>query len=570
MSIEKYQKWRDHKGRPFTPVAIDGLELVSDRTLNKGTAFTKEEREEMHLTGLIPPNYQTLEDQKIRVYEGYNAAKTDIDRYIYLRSLQDRNETLYYSLLEEHIEEMLPIIYIPTVVTACKQFSHHYQRARGLYITNENVDHILDMTHHFPSRNVQIIVVTDSQGILGMHDTGVGGMAIPIAKLSLYTLGSGIHPSFCLPIAIDIGTDNEELLADPLYLGVGHKRIKGEEYDKFLEKFVNSIRLAFPKAILQWEDFANHRAFKMFEKYRDVIPSFNDDIQGTGAVVLAGILNALKIKEESFEKQHFTICGAGSGGVGLARQLLIELMNKGLSRDEALAKICLFDSKGCILSNREELDEYKKPYASDPSLVKKVSSADGMPTLLDVIEGSKTTVLIGMSGQKGVFAQEHVTAMLKNTDRPVIFPLTNPAVESEALPEDLYKWSEGKAIVASGSMSPEFEYNNEKRHIGVASNSFIFPGVGLASLIANSRVISDETFTTAAYALADCVGKSDLDEGIIYPRVRDLQKVGLRTSTEILKFLIKSNPDLRIREENLHDILQSKVWKPVYHPYRRV
>jgi malate dehydrogenase (oxaloacetate-decarboxylating)/malate dehydrogenase (oxaloacetate-decarboxylating)(NADP+) len=266
MSIEKYQKWRDHKGRLFTPVSVDGLDLISDRNLNKGTAFTMEEREEFHLRGLIPPNVQTLEDQKVRVYEGFCAASSDINKYIYLLSLQDRNETLFYSLIEEHIEEMLPIIYIPTVVTACSQFSHHYQRSRGLYITKDNVEKLPDMTHHFASSNIEIIVVTDSQGISGMHDIGVGGMAIPIGKLSLYTLGSGLHPSYCLPIAIDIGTDNEELLADPLYLGVGHKRIRGEEYDKFLDKFVDIIQQSFPRAILQWEDFAKHRAFQILEK----------------------------------------------------------------------------------------------------------------------------------------------------------------------------------------------------------------------------------------------------------------------------------------------------------------
>lgn len=319
MSIERYQKWRDHKGRLFTPVSVDGLNLISDRNLNKGTAFSKEEREVFHLDGLIPPNLQTLEDQKVRVYEGFCTAPSDIDKYIYLRSLQDRNETLFYSLIEDHIEEMLPIIYIPTVVTACKQFSHHYQRARGLYITKDNVNYIPDMTHHFPSQNIQIIVVTDSQGILGMHDIGVGGMAIPIGKLALYTLGSGIHPSFCLPIAIDIGTDNEELLADPLYLGVGHKRIKGQEYDQFLDTFITKVHQAFPKAILQWEDFAKHRAFQILEKYRDALPSFNDDVQGTGAVVLAGILNAVKLKNEDLKDQKFVIYGAGSGGVGLAR-----------------------------------------------------------------------------------------------------------------------------------------------------------------------------------------------------------------------------------------------------------
>lgn len=570
MSIEKYQKWRDHKGRLFTPVSVDGLDLVYDRILNKGTAFSKEEREEFHLDGLIPPNIQTLEDQKVRVYEGYCTASSNIDKYIYLRSLQDRNETLFYSLVEEHFEEMLPIIYIPTVVEACKQFSHHYQRSRGLYITNDNVTRIPEMTHHFPSHNVEIIVVTDSQGISGMHDIGVGGMAIPIGKLSLYTLGSGVHPSRCLPIAIDIGTDNEELLADPLYLGVGHKRIKGTEYDAFLDKFVEQVRNVFPKAILQWEDFATHRAFQIFEKYREIIPSYNDDIQGTGAVVLAGVLNAIKIKNEDLKDQKFVIAGAGSGGVGFARQLTLELESRGLSNAEARQRICLFDSKGCVLQGRPNLEEFKKPYAADPSGLSKLDSTIDKPQLLDVIKASGATVLIGMSGQSNIFFEEHIQAMLTNTDRPVIFPLTNPASESEATAEDLYKWSGGKAIVAVGSTRPKMEYEGKEIRVGVACNAFVFPGVGLSALISKSGFISDDIFTIAAHTLASCVSEKDLADGSIYPRLKDIQKVGLRVATEILRSLIQSNPNIGIKEEDLYDLVRSKVWKPEYFPYRRV
>ncbi|MCG8334070.1 MAG: NAD-dependent malic enzyme [Proteobacteria bacterium] len=570
MSIEKYQKWRDHKGRLFTPVSVDGLDLISDRNLNKGTAFTMEEREEFHLRGLIPPNVQTLEDQKVRVYEGFCAAPSDIDKYIYLRSLQDRNETLFYSLIEEHIEEMLPIIYIPTVVTACSQFSHHYQRARGLYITKDNVEKLPDMTNHFASSNIEMIVVTDSQGISGMHDIGVGGMAIPIGKLSLYTLGSGLHPSYCLPIAIDIGTDNEELLADPLYLGVGHKRIKGEKYDKFLDKFVEIVRQSFPKAILQWEDFAKHRAFQILEKYRDKLPSFNDDIQGTGAVVMAGVLNAVKTKNEDLKDQKFVIFGAGSGGIGFARQLVLELEAMGISKDEARQKICLFDSKGCILQNRPDLEDYKKPFAMNPSQLANVDASTGKPSLLDVIKSLKATFLIGISGQKDVFTEEHVKAMMENTERPVIFPLTNPASECEASPEDLCNWTDGKAIVALGSAWGEIEHGGKCLRVGVASNAFVFPGVGMASMISRQQVLTDDMFTNAAHALASCVSEKDLSDGAVYPRLKDIQKVGLRVATEILRGLIKSNPDLGIKEENLYDLVQSKVWKPMYHPYRRV
>ncbi|MBU2511601.1 NAD-dependent malic enzyme [bacterium] len=570
MSIERYQKWRDQKGRPFTPVSIDGLALISDRYLNKGTAFSREERKALHLDGLIPPNLQTLEDQKVRVYEGFCEAKTDIEKYIYLRSLQDRNETLYYSLLEEHIEEMLPIIYIPTVVTACVQFSHHYQRARGLYITKENVDNMHDMTHHFPSQDIKLIIATDSQGIIGMQDIGVGGMAIPISKLSLYTLGCGVHPSYCLPIALDVGTDNEELLADPLYLGVGHKRIKGAEYEEFIDKFVENIRRAFPKAILHWEDFAKHRAFQILEKYRDCFPTFNDDIQGTGAVVLAGVLNAVKLKEEKLSDQRFIIFGAGSGGIGFARQVVHELVSEGLSEIEAYDRICLIDSKGCVLKNRPGLEDYKSPFGKNPSIMADWNLNADQHNLLDIIEKSKATFLIGMSGQHNVFREEHIKAMLKNTDQPVVFPLTNPAEECEAIPEDLYKWSNGKAIVALGSAWSRVEHGGKELRIGVASNAFVFPGVAMAVLLSNSDRIPDSFFSIAAHSLASCVSKKDIDEGAIYPRIRDIQNVGMRIAIDILRDINKSGSGKVVEEHDLYDLVKSYVWKPAYHPYKKV
>ncbi|MBU3915381.1 NAD-dependent malic enzyme [bacterium] len=570
MSIERYQKWRDHKGRPFTPVSLDGLALISDRNLNKGTAFTKEEREEFHLKGLIPPQVSTLENQKARVYEGYCSAPTDIDKYIYLRSLQDRNETLYYSLIEEHIEEMIPIIYIPTVAEACLQFSHHYQRARGLYITKDNVDDMQEMTHHFPSQSVQIIVVTDSQGILGIHDIGVGGMAVPIGKLALYTLGSGIHPSFCLPIALDIGTDNEELLRDPLYLGVEHKRIKGEEYEEFIRKFVTNVKLAFPRAVLQWEDFSKEHSFALLEKYRETIPSYNDDIQGTGALVMAGVINSMKIKKENPVDQVYAVFGAGSGGVGFARQLHVELMSGGLSSDDAYDKIFLIDSKGVALRNREGLEYWKKPFAKDPGLISGWKLKGDNPVLIDVIENAKVTVLVGISGKARAFTKEHVDSMMKFTDRPVIFPLTNPAEKSEATPKDLYQWSGGKAIVATGSFYPDLEYNGKKVQIGQASNAFIFPGVGLAVCISKIKIITDEIFSTAAHALAGCVSAKDLEDGIVYPQIKDIRKIGLRVATDVLKTILQRNPDIGFKLDELHEVVHSRVWKPLYQPYRRV
>ncbi|MCP4757438.1 MAG: NAD-dependent malic enzyme [Proteobacteria bacterium] len=570
MSIEKYQKWRDQKGKPFIPVSLDGLELIADRNLNKGTAFTKEERKIFHLEGLIPPSIATFEEQKARVYEGYSSAPTDIDKYIYLRSLQDRNETLFYGLLEEYVEEMIPIVYIPTVGIACEQFSHHYQRSRGLYITKENIGGMEEMVHHFPSQEIRIIVVTDSQGILGIGDIGVGGMAIPIGKLALYSVGAGIHPSYCLPIALDIGTDNEELLADPLYLGVGHKRIRGAEYDEFLDEFVHKIKQFFPRAILQWEDFSKNHSFKILKKYRETLPSYNDDIQSTGAVVMAGIINAMKIKQEKLTDQVFTIFGAGSGGIGFARQLHSELVNEGLDAGAASDKIILMDSKGVVFSDRDGLEEFKRPFAKDPSVVATWESKSDAPTLLDVLENTGSTVLVGISGQNGAFTEQHVQAMLKSTDRPVILPLTNPSDESEATPEDLFQWTGGRAIMAVGSQYPDVEYEGTTYRIGQGSNSFIFPGLGMAAFISRIKVITEDMFMTAAHALAGCVPKSDLDKGTIYPRVKDLQNVAVRIAVEVLKVIVKRNPDIGLKNENIHEVVRSNIWKPMYHPYKRV
>ncbi len=363
MTVGKYLRWKDAEGKEFRPVSLSGTDLLNDRNLNKSTAFSYEERELFNLNGLLPPRVQTFEDQIKRVYQGFKNASTDIEKYLFLRSLQDRNETLFYALINRYVEEMTPIIYTPTVGKACQEFSHRYQKARGLYVTEENVDNMGEMARHFPNQDIKIIVVTDSQGILGLGDQGVGGMGIPIGKLSLYTLGAGIHPTQCLPVALDIGTDNADLLSDPMYLGVPKKRIRGEEYRAFIAKFVEQTKRHFPKAVLQWEDFSKSNAFDNLTEYEDVIPSFNDDIQGTGSVVLAGIINATKIKHENLADQVYAVYGAGAGGVGVADQIFAGLLKEGLSHEEARARIFTLDSRGVVFDNREGLDEYKKRYA---------------------------------------------------------------------------------------------------------------------------------------------------------------------------------------------------------------
>jgi len=572
MGIEQYLRWKDARGKEFRPVSLDGLDLLNDRILNKGTAFSKKERGEFYLRGLIPPRVQTFEEQLKRVYMGYQNTDTDIQKYIFLRSLQDRNETLFYALLSENVEEMTPIIYTPTVGKACQEFSHRYQKARGLYITRENVNRMNQMVNHFPSKDIKIIVVTDSQGILGIGDQGVGGMGIAIGKLSLYTLGAGIHPACCLPVTLDVGTDNEELLNDPIYLGVPYKRIKGEEYYKFIKKFIRKVKYHFPNALLQWEDFSKSHAFNNLNDYTEILPSFNDDIQGTGAMVFAGIINAARIKNEKISDQVYAVYGAGAGGVGIANQIYAGLIKEGLDRDEALNRIYVLDSMGLVFENRDNLENYKKPFAKPPELAAKWAvEKPGKASLTEVINNIPVTVLLGASGVGGSFCREHVGGMMKYTERPVIFPLSNPTDKCEALPEDLIKWSKGQAIIATGSPFGDIVYGDKTFRIGQGNNVFIFPGVGLAAILAKTRVMTMDMFTTASFALADCVSDSELASGRIYPGIKELRKVSLNVATEVIKKELRDQPDHHyLHEKNLEQYLEECMWKPVYLPYRRV
>ncbi len=571
MSIEQYLKWTDSDGNEFRPVSLTGVDLLNDRILNKGTAFSPEERTAFHLKGLIPPNVQTFEDQLKRVYQGYLNAETDIQKYMFLRSLQDRNETLFYALVKDHIEEMLPIIYTPTVGLACQEFSHRYQKPRGLYITPENIDSMDDMVRYFPSKDIKIIVVTDSQGILGIGDQGVGGMGIPIGKLSLYTLGAGIHPACCLPIALDIGTDNKELLDDPMYLGTKCRRIGGEKYSNFIAEFVKQVKRHFPKALLQWEDFSKSNAFNNLEKYVDELPSFNDDIQGTGSVVLGGLITAVKIKGQTLADQNYVVYGAGAGGVGVADQIFAGLIDNGLSEEEARARVFILDSRGLVLENRDNLDAYKMRYAKPASMIdgwklKKEGQAD----LTELINNIKVDVLIGTCGVADSFTEEHVVKMMEYNERPIIFPLSNPTSKCEALPADLLLWSNGKAIIATGSPFGDVEYNGRNFRIGQGNNVFIFPGVGLAAILGKVEKVTTRMFTQASYALAECVTEQDIKEGSVFPQIGNLRDISTRVAITVLKGLLAEDPEHHLHGFDLEEYVRACMWQPQYLPYRRV
>ncbi|PCS22471.1 NAD-dependent malic enzyme [Candidatus Enterovibrio escicola] len=571
MTIGKYLCWKDEHGDVFRPVSLTGTELLNDRTLNKSTAFTYEERKAFQLNGLLPPRVQTFRDQLDRVYDGFRNASTDIEKYLFLRSLQDRNETLFYALLSRHVEEMTPIIYTPTVGKACQEFSHRYQKARGLYVTEDNVNQMGGMARQFGGKEIKIIVVTDSQGILGIGDQGVGGMGIPIGKLSLYTLGAGIHPAHCLPIVLDVGTDNQNLLNDPMYLGTPRLRMRGEEYKRFIKRFVKQVTCHFPNAILQWEDFSKSNAFDNLSDYENILPSFNDDIQGTGSVVLAGILGACKIKQEKLSDQTYVVYGAGAGGIGVAHQIYAGLLKEGSTHQAAKDKIFVLDSHGLVFEDREGLDEYKKFYAKPRSIAEgwKTGTANKV-TLIELINHHPITVLLGTSGVGGAFKAEHVQKMMEYSACPTIFPLSNPTANCEADPDDLYHWSDGQAIIATGSPFTNVRYQGREFRIGQGNNVFIFPGVGLASIVSNCPKVTLGMFTTASYALAGCVSEKDLEKRCVYPRIQDLRTVSTVVAKVILEDIRANDPTSCLHGRSIEEELARHMWEPVYIPYRRV
>lgn len=568
--MSHYRVSRDKDGARFMEVDQTGSDLLHNPLLNKGTAFTEAERRELGLLGLLPPHVSTMAEQLERVYENYQAKPNDLERYVYLRALQDRNETLFYALLKEHAAEMIPIIYTPTVGEAVRKGSHIYRYSRGLYISPGLVSRMGRMIKNLPSQEIEVIVVTDNQGILGIGDQGIGGMGIPIGKLSLYTLAAGVPPSACLPICLDVGTDNEALLDDPLYLGEKHRRLTGDEYDGFMNSFVNAVKRHCPKALLQWEDFSKQNAFSNLDNHRGGILSFNDDIQGTGAVALAGILGAMRIKEERLADQRFLIYGAGAGGIGVARRIRSALADGGLPEKEALERIFVVDSHGLLTSGRKNVEYYKKDFARPVESIGEWSAQNrDRITLEEVIRNAGITVLLGLSGQGGAFMRPAVEAMAANTHMPVIFPLSNPTSRAEAAPADIYGWTGGRAIVATGSPFPDVEYRGGRYRVGQGNNVFIFPGVGLGALAARARMITDEMFNAAARRLAEMIPADAALTRCVYPPVTRLSKVTEQVALAV--FNTAARQGVADPPEGMAPLeaIRERIWRPEYLPYRK-
>ncbi len=562
---------KDENGEDVYVIDISGVEILHNSILNKGSAFSYEERELFEIEGFLPPAISTLERQVARRYEGFSSKPSDIEKYISLRALQDRNETLFYALLLTHLEEMIPIVYTPTVGQACQEYSHIFRFTRGIFLSPHNIDRIDAIFKSLPYRKVEMIVATDSEGILGIGDQGVGGMGIPIGKLSLYVAGAGINPARCLPVTLDVGTNNETLLNDPLYLGIRQKRIHGDEYFSIVQKFVEGVKKHFPDAILQWEDFSKQNAFTLNNMYRDQIPSFNDDIQGTGAVTLAGIYGSLKITGGTLSDQVFLIYGAGAGGIGVAQQILVALRNEGLSEKEAKDRIYVLDSRGVVYEGRKGVDEYKREFARSADFARewKRESHDTV-SLLDTISNARPSVLIGLSGIGGSFDEIVVRRMAQYCDRPIIFPLSNPTSITEARPEDVYRWTDGKAIVATGSPFPDVHFKGKTHIVGQCNNVFIFPGVGLGALLVKAKVITDEMFTVAANRLSELVLPERIKRNCVYPlpsRLREVcREIAIAVAQKAIEQKVARKP---VKPEQLGEMLDSRMWVPRYARFTR-
>ncbi|MFA5168215.1 MAG: NAD-dependent malic enzyme [Candidatus Omnitrophota bacterium] len=533
-----------------------GVELLRDPMLNKGTAFTLEEREAFGLLGLLPVRVDSLEDQAQRAMDNVRRKSSDLEKYIYLTGLQERNKTLFYRILIDHLAEVMPIVYTPTVGKACQEYGHIFRSSHeGLFIAAQYRGRMKKVLENWPRRDVRIIVVTDGERILGLGDLGADGMGIPVGKLMLYTACAGIHPKYCLPVTLDVGTNNEARLKDPLYIGTQHRRLRGEDYEDFIEEFVTAAREVFPHVLIQFEDFANENAFHLLRKYRDRICAFNDDIQGTASVALAGLYSAVRIQGGSLKDQKILFVGAGEAGLGTGNLVIVAMMKEGLTEKEARSRCVFVDSKGLVVSSRTDLDERKRVFAAE---------GPGAPDCLSAVELVRPTAIFGASGRPGTFTKEVLEAMAKINERPVIFAMSNPTSHSECTAEQAYFFTGGRAIFASGSPFSPVDYQGKLFSPGQSNNAYIFPGVGLGVTACRVKHVTDEMFFVAAKTLAEKVTKEDLGNGSLYPPLKDIRKVSLAIAEAVASVAYREGLAVQSMPKDLRAYLESQMYEPVY------
>ncbi len=555
--------------RPLS-IPYSGTALLEISLLNKGSAFSEEERVNLKLLGLLPQTIETIEEQEKRVYSQYREFKSDINKHIYLRSMQDTNETLFYHLLDNHLSEMLPIIYTPVVGEACEHFSDIYRAARGLFISYPNRDHIDQMLANVTKQNVKVIVVTDGERILGLGDQGIGGMGIPIGKLALYTACGGVSPAYTLPIVLDVGTNNQQLLNDPLYMGWRHPRITGEEYDKFVDAFIQALKRRWPNVLLQFEDFAQKNAGPLLNRYRDEICCFNDDIQGTASVVLGSLIAASRAAGSRLRDQTVAFLGAGSAGCGIAEQIVAEMQAEGLSESEARARVFMVDRFGLLTDKMPNLLDFQEKLVQKSETLENWKIEKDAISLLEVVKNAKPSVLIGVSAQPGLFTEEIIRTMHQNCKRPIVMPLSNPTSRVEARPEDIIQWTEGAALVATGSPFTPVQYNGKSYPVAQCNNSYIFPGVGLGVLASGARRVTESMMMAASRALAECSPLAKKGDGALLPAIDDIQKVSRIIAFKVGKAAQAADVAKVTSDQELEKSIEDNFWKPWYRNYKHV
>ncbi|MGR9116069.1 MAG: NAD-dependent malic enzyme [Gammaproteobacteria bacterium] len=536
------------------PERLTGIALLNNAKFNKSTAFTEIERDRYKLRGLLPATVSSQATQIDRVLENMRRKASDIERYVFLMALQGRNERLFYRLLIDHIEEVLPIVYTPTVGQACLEFAHIFRQPRGFYITPDDRGRIPEILENWPERDVRMIVVTDGERILGLGDLGANGMGIPIGKLALYSACAGIPPEQCLPVMLDVGTNNEKLLHDPLYLGIKRKRVSGEDYFSLVDEFLSSVQDAYPRALIQFEDFLTPNAYVLLNRYRERVRCFNDDIQGTAAVALAGVWASCRITKNQFDELRIMFLGAGSAATGIADLMHTALMETGLSSDQARSKLWFVDIDGLVVKNRHNLFPHNQPYAHEAAQM----------GFVEAIKCIKPHVLIGATGAPGVFTEEVITTMAALNHRPVIFALSNPTSRTECTAEQAYHWSGGRCVFASGSPFGPVTVQDRTQYPGQGNNAYIFPGIGLGAVACNTRLVSDEMFLTAARVLADGLRDEELNKGTLYPPLSEIRKVSLKIAVAVAEKAYEQNLAQEERPQDLAQSIEAMMFDPVY------